>query len=169
MIRRCQYCGSDYVAEKGSHGHCSVQCRFWDKVEVKGREECWPWTGAINRKGRGQFRHPETHWAHRAAYILASGECIPPDMVVMHRCDNPRCCNPGHLSLGTQIENIADRHSKGRSRAPHGEYQGSAKLTDDAVKRIRADHQPVEILASIYGVSKSTIFRVKSRSTWSHI
>jgi hypothetical protein len=52
--------------------------------------------------------------AHRWSWTLANGP-IPDGMVVMHRCDNPPCVNPGHLSLGTQLENIADRVSKGRS------------------------------------------------------
>jgi hypothetical protein len=59
--------------------------------------------------------------AHRIAWMLSNQHPIPDGMVVMHRCDNPRCCRPDHLLVGTQAENIADRVAKGRSargRAP---------------------------------------------------
>jgi hypothetical protein len=53
--------------------------------------------------------------AHRLAWEMARG-AIPPGLHVLHRCDEPRCCNPEHLFLGTQAENMADMHRKGRSR-----------------------------------------------------
>jgi hypothetical protein len=57
--------------------------------------------------------------AHRLAYTFTFGE-IPDGLGVLHTCDNPPCCNPNHLWLGTQLENIADRHSKGRSKGGSG-------------------------------------------------
>lgn len=53
-------------------------------------------------------------YSHRFAYEISRGP-IPEGMVVMHSCDNGLCCNPLHLSLGTQSENIKDMHLKGRS------------------------------------------------------
>lgn len=43
-------------------------------------------------------------------------------MHVLHSCDNPPCCNPAHLFLGTNADNTADRHAKGRDArgAAHG-------------------------------------------------
>jgi hypothetical protein len=53
--------------------------------------------------------------SHRAAWKLTHGP-IPDGLQVLHRCDNPPCCNPAHLFLGTQQDNIADMHKKGRYR-----------------------------------------------------
>jgi hypothetical protein len=90
---------------------------FWSRVDRSGGDDaCWPVIGVGNDYGRVLVGGRDgVRWmAHRWSWTLANGP-IPDGMVVMHRCDNPPCVNPGHLSLGTQLENIADRVSKGRS------------------------------------------------------
>lgn len=72
---------------------------------------CWIWTGPTNNHGYGRFGG--SRYAHRVSYQLAHGP-IPPGMVVLHRCDNPPCVNPDHLSLGTQRDNVRDMVTKGR-------------------------------------------------------
>jgi hypothetical protein len=72
---------------------------------------CWEWTGYL-KKGYGWTG---AGLAHRKAYALAFG-AIPAGMLVCHRCDNPRCCNPAHLWLGTNGDNIRDMARKGRAR-----------------------------------------------------
>jgi hypothetical protein len=61
-----------------------------------------------------------------AAWGLRYGP-ISEGLCVLHRCDNPGCCNPNHLFVGTQRRNIEDRDSKGRQA--RGEKQHLAKLT----------------------------------------
>jgi hypothetical protein len=79
---------------------------------------CWEWTGTRNRDGYGQLKlkggkgYPFR--AHRVAYEAAYGP-IPDGMIVCHSCDNPPCCNPEHLWLGTHKDNAADRTAKRRS------------------------------------------------------
>jgi hypothetical protein len=97
--------------------------RFWNKVDRRRQDQCWPFLGYIRGNGYGWVKlRPTEHprglrgptFAHRVAYYLAFGSWPP---VVMHRCDNTVCCNPAHLQAGTQQDNIADMDGKGRRGA----------------------------------------------------
>lgn len=93
---------------------------FWNRVERRSVDECWPWIAkAKTRFGYGAVRWKgATVTAHRVAYELTYGP-IPCGMSVRHGCDNPPCCNPAHLSLGSQSDNVND--AKQRSRFPKGQ------------------------------------------------
>lgn len=88
--------------------------RFWNKVNIKGPDDCWEWIAGRNNTGYGSFTLNRTSTSsHRVAWLLTQTE-IPEGMVVMHSCDNRLCCNPAHLSLGTQKQNMHDKLAKGR-------------------------------------------------------
>ena len=90
--------------------------RFWDKVDIGSREECWPWH-AFRSKGYGKYWDGENKVrAHRYSFFLHYG-FYPP--VVMHACDNPPCVNPGHLFDGTPALNTQDMMAKGRHVEPN--------------------------------------------------
>jgi hypothetical protein len=97
----------------------SAADRFWSRVDQRGNDECWPWLGGTNIRGYGRFRRGRKAsgmmGAHQFSYELHHGQ-IPSGLVVMHRCDNPCCVNPAHLSVGTFQDNSIDCRIKGRSR-----------------------------------------------------
>lgn len=94
--------------------------RLWTKVAVAGPDDCWPFTGTKRPKGYGQIgRGGDTTTngmigAHVAAWIVTFGD-VPAGSVVRHTCDNPPCCNPRHLKLGSVQDNQRDSRQKGRA------------------------------------------------------
>ncbi len=95
--------------------HTEGAKRFWSKVDKRGPSECWNWTASTMSQGYGCFQHHRTRRASsRWAWIFIHGEIADRCMYVCHRCDNPSCCNPAHLFLGTQGDNLRDAYAKGR-------------------------------------------------------
>ena len=145
---------------------------------VSKSEGCWEWKGRKNKTGYGVFGD---FLAHRCAYVIAFGD-IPPATCVLHRCDNPACCNPLHLFPGSMADNVRDRDAKGRhpgntyascpEKHARGERMGSAKLRTEQVVEIRKQHSEGISQASLagkYGVGRTTISQIVSRRTWTHV
>lgn len=149
-----------------------IEDRFWSKVE-KG-PDCWEWTGSKVKGGYGQIgkggREIGNEMTHRLSWEIHNGP-IPEGMFVCHSCDNRSCVNPDHLFLGTHSDNVQDMVAKGRvgDVGRKGTKHHKAKLTDEDVREIRAAEDSTTTLALIYGVSTSTIQRVKSGKGWSHV
>lgn len=134
--------------------------------------------------------------ASRYAWTVACGP-IPDGLLVLHTCDNPACINLDHLFLGTNADNVADRHRKGRDargdrsgrrlhpeafqnvgakRKPASYLRGSrmagAKLDEDKVRDIRARSANGETRTAMgreYGVSAAVISAVVLRKSWRHV
>lgn len=134
---------------------------------------CLNFTGGKVGIGYGRLRvGRKLFLAHRVAYEAAFGP-IPKGMLVCHRCDNPSCCNPEHLFLGKQLDNMSDRKTKGRYGAQaRGGANGSAKLTDADIPRIReqlAAGRKQSDIAADFGVTQPLISMIALRKKWAHI
>lgn len=149
----------------------SLEDRFWSKVDRRGPGECWPWTAAVRRKdeGYGAFWYEGRHHpAPRMALVLTGVE-VPAGMVACHRCDNPSCCNPGHLFVGTPQDNDADRVAK--KRQAYGARNANARLDDQKVwmmRRLRAIGATYSHIASFFGVTAYCVFDACHRR-WQHV
>lgn len=147
--------------------------RFWALVSVREADQCWEWQGALTDRGYGRWGYSKrgTIRAHRASFILTHGS-IPDSLSILHSCDNRRCCNPGHLSVGTQTENLEQMRNRGRGvnpPDPTGEANPSAKLTLQQVREIRSSGETLKAQAERYGVAISTIHAARSGQNWSEI
>src|SRR6266852_3437930 len=103
--------------------------RFWKNVNYTNNpNECWEWLKPGDKDGYGQFRvEKHIYRAHRVAFFLYFGYL--PSKMVCHTCDNPPCCNPHHLWVGSNIDNIQDAIKKGRKN-------GLTKAQVEQVKRL---------------------------------
>ena len=131
-------------------------------------DECWPWTGYVNAKGYGRLLRGQNGriYAHRAAWVIANGP-IPDGLILRHACDNPACCNPAHLLLGTYQDNVNDAVS--RRRHSYGERAPQARLTLEQVLAIRAllsEGMSQPQVAARFGMSRSAIGHIAQGSTW---
>lgn len=84
-----------------------IEDLFWRHVDYQGRggDECWPWTASVSKFGYGKFLNQN---ASRAALAIL-GETFGPGEQANHTCGNRLCCNPAHLYVGTQADNMRDR------------------------------------------------------------
>jgi hypothetical protein len=135
---------------------------FWSKVH--GTDGCWIWTSTIQEKGYGRFWFEGRRMmAHRVAYILTYGR-FDPSTQVLHHCDNPPCCHPDHLYLGTNDDNVRDKVAKNRQ---------AKKITPEQATEIRSLYATGEWLqreiAEKFGIKHVEVSRIVNRQRWSHL
>ena len=131
---------------------------FWSKVAVGATEDCWLWTAAVVNSGYGVKRVTRNGknamaLAHRMAWEIFNSD-IPEGLVVCHKCDNKRCCNPAHLFLGTHKDNTQDMIAKKRGNVP--------MLTAEQVGEIRSMRESglsVRAIALQMGISTFPVMR----------
>lgn len=151
--------------------------RLNEKTDTSGGPtSCWPYMGRRTSSGYGllhvydQDGHVRNVRAHRVAWEQASGRVIPDQMCVLHSCDNPPCCNPAHLRLGSLKDNTQDMLAKGRGVYRTGERHPRSVLTAASVsimrKKYRGGNVTIKQLGVEFGVSTRTaLFAVRGR-TW---
>lgn len=191
--KSCAICGAGFARRKkcaptrwAAQKYCSRKCgadaALYREIAIAEEKranfvrslvpngDCLEFSGTT-MSGYGRIRIAGRAWlTHRLAYNIAFGE-IPSGLLVCHRCDNPVCCNPDHLFLGTPKDNMDDMDRKGRRKiAPlKGEQAPRSRLTDSDVLAIRASADRNRDLAKMYAVGEDHISRIRSRQRWCHI
>jgi len=182
-LSKVYYCHKSYYCDGVKCDFSEYQIKefraykFWSKVLLKANTSlCWEWGGAKNIKGYGQFSLKKngiltSEKSHRESYRLSKGE-IPKNIMVCHSCDNPSCCNPNHLFLGTNSENMKDMYKKGRGNDLKGENNKLSKIKNDDISEIFLLYSQGFNFAEIgrkFNVSYVCIANIIKRKTWKHI
>jgi hypothetical protein len=163
-----------------------IEERYWSKIDVRGPDDCWPWTGTCRAfpghpelQGYGlfwdgtQYPNGSTRMvsAHVWGYKHRVGP-IPIGIQVCHACDFRPCQNNRHWWLGTQGDNMRDAVAKGRLRQPDnsGENHGMHRLTLAQIEEIKARWHAGGIyqreLAAEFGVGQQQISRIVRGQSW---
>ncbi len=151
------------------------QDRFWLKITKT--DGCWLWQAArSSRKSKndqyGKIKiDGKAYRAHRVAYALANNLNLSFEGEILHTCDNPLCCNPLHLILGTHKQNMEDMKLKGRAKGHNQRYEknGNSKLSNSDVIKIRTlinQKLTNKKIAKLFDVTHQTISCIKRGITW---
>lgn len=175
--KRCRYCSTPFISSASKQTHCSPHCTLRSRLTSlrADKDICWEWPGARNVGSYGVIRVDGRFClTHRLAYEAFVGPIVD-SLYVCHSCDNPPCCNPRHLLLGTHQDNMDDMTKRGRRAPlprPIGIFHHRARLTPIAVKCIRkqvATGQSMRSLSRQFDVSPETIRKVVRLVTWTHV
>lgn len=140
-----------------------IRERFEQKF-IKRDSGCWKWVASISTGkygGYGSFRFKgKMCRAHRISWILYRGP-IPPNMDILHRCNNKKCVNPEHLYVGTQYENVQDSYMPNR--------RPGAKLKEYdivCIKKMLRDRIPQWLIAWVFRVDRTAVSHINTETAW---
>lgn len=134
------------------------------KIDMsRGGLHCWPWKGGLNAKGRPYYTvNGKKHLAYRLVYELVKGEGTLEGKMACHSCDNPICCNPAHITPGTQQSNMDEMKDRQRHGLPHHTIRAIRTLA----KKGEMTHQEI---ADLYGIGRSTVTEMINGDNYSHV
>jgi hypothetical protein len=146
---------------------------IWKKVDKKGGDDCWNWIGQLSNSGYGKIKmNNKTYSSHRLIYEFTFG-MISDGLQINHICNNRKCCNPTHLQLGNQQDNMTYMVLTNRSHHPIGETHPNHKLTEDDIIQIRSlyvvGNQTQSEIGKLFGVAQTTICAIVNNINWKHI
>lgn len=179
-ITRLRRYGDVHTTQRVQLTDIDFEKKFWQKaILTSDIDKCWEWQRARKKYGYGEvglrldnpyikLKTPLVK-AHRLAYAIYYKQ-DPGALFVMHKCDNPSCINPHHLTLGTCKDNNQDKAVKGR--APRGETHYHAKLTEAEVGAIRQQYHAgvnYKEIATNFSIHPNTVSPVVNGKRWGHI
>lgn len=196
--RICKTCSNEFevmprVVKIGTGNYCSWSCRskicstlkrlspeeiFWRNIiPPKHKNDCWLFK-CINSSGYGTFQYIDnisekriSIKAHRFSWELHNNKKIPKGFSACHHCDNPPCCNPSHIFIGTQSDNAFDMIKKGRAKTERGSQRYNAVLNEELVLKIKimiSENIRLYRIAKELNIPTYLIQNIKNGS-WKHV
>jgi hypothetical protein len=174
---------------KGQYERPSLESRITSRIIKDDITGCWIYQGIVDKDNYGQISDKcRTRHTHRCMYEITNGE-IPKGLIVGHLCDDKypkdsklyrQCCNPAHLQLMTNKQNLERMVTLGRSVVTTGAFQSAtssgennikSKLTGEKVKEIRrkattAKYGELHLLAAEYDIQYQTLYKIVKGKLW---
>lgn len=154
----CPKCSNVKKAQAASYPRSS-ESTFWAKVDKKSPNDCWEWTAQLmpGKMPYGRMMYSRKRWlTHRLAWTFTFGQ-IPEGLLVCHKCDNPKCCNPSHLFLGTDKDNFDDMANKGRNMQPPLNRKLPTCDVEEIKRLHKEEHMSGADISRIMGVTNSHV------------
>lgn len=176
---KCTDCEFESTSKLGLKVHRSrvhlntVTDRFWDKVNKKGKFDCWEWEGATGRLGYGQFKYKgENKRSHRFIFSYFFDINLE-EKHILHNCDNPPCVNPQHLYIGNHEINMRDKSIRNRMSDRRGENNNFSELSEEDVEEIykkrHIDNKPLKEISDEFNTSVGNVSDIINDKTWTHV
>lgn len=133
---------------------------------TKPNGDCLEWTKCFNSDG-----YPRTNWkgscngkVHRIVWELSNKQ-LATTKVVRHICNNSKCINPKHLTIGTTADNIKDRDLAGR----HGASKISPKDVNAICQLYNTKQYTQKEIGIMFGINNRTVSSVIKGTHWKHV
>jgi hypothetical protein len=153
----------------------SMHERIWSRIDKKGPYDCWVWISGIGKNGYGYIKtrigprkegKNKYESAHRLVYTEVNGP-IPEGMLICHKCNNRKCCNPSHLYAGTNQDNMNDKVRSGHST--FGSKNPKARLKESdivQIRQLRSEGKTLKSIAEQFNVHLATIGYICQGKRW---
>lgn len=163
--------------------------KIWSRILKFGERlenGCFIWTGSGQRYGATSVQGKSFN-VHRVSYWIHNDDIkniddIPKEgddgvsMMVRHKCNNPLCFEPTHLTLGTQYENDFDDKIE-NGTLPRGDTHYNASITEEMAKEIKhskyvqtdPEYKTQKMRAEEFGVSLDLVKSIDCGKSWAHI
>jgi hypothetical protein len=158
------------VADFSGQKNIDKVAAFWSKVDKRESNECWLYKEYIDNDGYGRFHYLNGPiGAHVFSWLITRKlDKVPEGKIIMHLCDNRRCCNPNHLICGTPLNNTRQMMKKGRLVPPHITANPSLYSGEVILIRKLLDSNKVSqaTIAKMFKVHQSTISHINTSDRW---
>lgn len=163
------WCRSEEYRKRKSDAQKYTLQDIWKQIDIKRKDECWNWLGHKDKDGYGRATiNSKDYRSHRVVYEETYGKIIG-GLFVLHTCNNPSCCNPNHLYLGTNQDNMNQMVREKRSSIKITTPKLTEKNVIDIRKLYSTGNYTQYKLAEIFKIGQGNISEIVNKKHWAYI